>query len=173
MLPEHYRRQRRVQENAKKAVWLAKHPVIFAAGFYLAGPAAHELGHFLFLQAEGCLYSSSFGFNIFSGLRAVFNPSCSLNPVKEHIFYSSGYGLTLLAGSASILSGSKISSEEAILIGIGSLASLTASLTLNGDLHSAPGSEQSTLAITGFLLISSASASIFGVDRLIKMAETE
>jgi hypothetical protein len=146
---------------------------VFLTGFYLVGPIAHELGHLMVLRAENCIYTSYYSFNMFSGLRGVFEPSCSLSTSKQYLFYLSGYGLTLITGMISLFIGSRVDGRNWIILGLGSLTSIAASVTLEGDLHSVPGFEGSVLMLSGTILIVVASASVFGVEKLVRKEETE
>ncbi len=173
MIPETYRREKKLQGSFQTLVTHTSGTILFLTGFYLFGPIAHELGHLMVLKAESCLYTSRYSFNVFSGVRGVFEPSCSLNTLKQYFFYLSGYGLTLITGIVSLLIGSKVDNRNWIMLGLGCLTSIAASVTLEGDIHSVPGFEGSVLILTGTVLILAASASVFGVEKLIRREETE
>ncbi|EGQ43324.1 MAG: hypothetical protein J07AB43_13150 [Candidatus Nanosalina sp. J07AB43] len=173
MIPETYRKEKKLQQSFQTLINHTSGAVLFLAGFYLVGPVAHELGHLVVLQAEDCIYTSYYGFNVFSGLRGSFEPGCSLNTLKQYLFYLSGFGLTLITGTVSLSVGSKVENRNWIMLGLGCLTSIAASITLEGDLHSVPGFEGSVLMLSGTILILAASASVFGVEKLIRKEETE
>jgi hypothetical protein len=173
MIPERYRRERKFQESFQILINHISGIILFLAGFYVFGPMAHELGHIAVLQAENCIYTYHYSFNIFSGLRGVFEPSCSLDASKQHLFYLSGYGLTLTTGMVSVLVGSRIDGRNWIMLGLGCLTSIAASVTLEGDLHSVPGFQGSALILTSSVLILAASASMFGIEKLVRKGEMQ
>lgn len=168
MIPERYRREEKFLDLRKKYYKFFLFSALFITGFLVAGPLVHELGHFVVLELHGCNYYSSFSFNIFSGVRGVFNLHCSLERTAQYLFYLSGYGFTLLLGGFSVLYSTMKEDRRVLAAGLGILASLTSSITLEGDLHSVPGLDSPGIVLAGAALGVAALISLYGLEKLVR-----
>ena len=128
----------RIKDSKKsRKFYLVSLTAFFGLGYFLFGPAIHEVSHTILGWVLNCRQIFTPGLNIYTGFRGTLEIECTMNQYLLSLIYLSGYLGTLTASLIVLRISSIYSSVNEKYIssfGLGMLVSIVSSITLRGDI---------------------------------------
>ena len=179
MFPEKHLKDLESSRRRKKLLDTLVISSAFLSTFFILGPLLHELSHILVLELKNCSYLFDFSVGFPSGFHATTEPLCSISPGQLIVFYSSGYVVTLLVGTAMNILSSRYREPYHILsaLGTGTLLSAILTIGVKGDiqnaLKAAGFSTSYGMWIALIIFLGVLGASIHGIEMLLELEREE